>query len=254
MKHKDLQELPVFAPYKRPAKVSSELLNCAIGLQVNSTEDLITHNTAGISVHDRDGEFTKYLKLNSESYKHKTENGQVLANGKASFRSLNLTYLPNYPESLHQQFFLDQNGHKKAFLFLSEDKWQWRSDLQMDPIKQFVNNLKLDQLHLVRLIFLNPPAVGGIHVDASTESMQKYYTDRNGVSLTFNFQSGDGRLFFRPQDNILQIDPALEAWHFNPSVPHAVGEVLNPRVQLRVFGSLDRNSYLERLDLESTEN
>ncbi len=252
MKHVDMYGMPVFAPYKNGVRISSELLNCAKALQTNSTEDLITHTGAGISVHDGDGKFTKYLKLSSESYKHKIENGQVSAAGKASFRSLNLTYLSDYNESLHQQFFLDQNGNKKAFLFLPEDKWQWRSDLPIEPFKQFVNNIGLDKIHLVRLIFLVPPAVGGIHIDASADSMKKYYAERNGVSLTFNLQSGDGRLFFRPKDDILQIDPALEAWHFNPSVPHAVGEVFNQRIQLRVFGSLDRNAYLERLDLENS--
>lgn len=245
-------KMPVFAPYKVPVKISGEVLSCATALQIHSTEDLITHNSAGLSVHDADGEFTRYLNLKSNDYKHKIENGQEVPDGKASFRSVNLTYLPQFSESLQQQFFVDRNGTKKAFLFWPEDNWHWRSDLQVDPIKEFVNGLKLEHIHLVRLIFLNPPAVGGIHIDASPSSMQKYYDDRNGVSLTFNLQSGDGRLFFRPKDDVLQIDPSLEAWHFNPSVPHAVGEVLNPRVQLRVFGSLDRNTYLERLDLESS--
>ncbi len=249
MNLENITHLPIFAPYKKQAEITPDLPDCAANLQNFAVEDLITHDDSGISIHDHDGEFSKFLNLNSKSYQHKTKSGQEISANKASFKSLNLTYLPDLPNSLRQQFFTDSAGQKKSYLFLPTDNWHWRTDLMIEPLKLFVTGLGLQKIHLVRLIYLNPPAVGGVHVDASADSMQKYYEIRHGVSLTFNLKSGDGRLFYRSGNQILQIDPSLDAWHFNPSVPHAVGEVYEQRVQLRVFGSLEPQAYLDRLDM-----
>lgn len=247
----ELQNLPIFAPYKPPIEIGHDMQLAAESLQHKATEDLITHDEKGISIHDRDGAFTKYLDLASKEYRQQKTSGEKIEAPAKSFCSLNLTYLPEYPNSLHQQFFLDATGAKKAHLFVPSDQWVWRSDVPVAVFKKFVEELGLDQVHLVRLIYLSPPAVGGIHIDTSPSSMQKYYNERQGVSLTFNIKSGDGRLFYRPGQDILQIDPALKAWHFDPSVPHAVGEVHQPRIQLRVFGALERKKYIERLDFKT---
>jgi hypothetical protein len=243
--------VPLYAPLKIQDMNLDLLAREAEALQLLASEDLITHNN-GISVHDIEGRLTRHLCIQPNTYQTQDADGNVKVSDKASFKSLNLTYLPEHSDSLQRQFYVDSNNRKKAFLFEKVGKWAWRKDVNTDVFQQFISTLNLKEVHLVRLIYLIPPAVGGVHIDVVEKSMEDYYRDRQGVSLTFNLKSGNSTLSFISENKIYEVPSKLKAWHFNPSTPHAVGEIRELRVQLRIFGSLDSQDYLNLLDLNQS--
>jgi hypothetical protein len=250
-----MHKLPVFAPLKKSslnlsAHEVTALVTRALQLQHLSTEDLITHQE-NISVHDDEKlTLTRHLGLESYSVNHQLKSGLAVPGDYGSFRSLNLTYLPDWPHSKEQQFYTDPEGVKRAYLFTDKKNWNWRADLDLTCFKEVISDLFLERVDLVRLIYLLPPAVGGVHVDTSERSMQSYY-EQDGISLTLNLLSGDGRLCFLRENSVYTVPEDLRAWHFNPSAPHSVGKVESTRIQLRIFGKLSSKSYLDRMDLTS---
>lgn len=247
--------MPVFAPLKKsslslPAHEVTALVARALELQHLSTEDLITHQQ-NISVHDNENlALTRHLGLEGYAVNHKLKSGLAVTGDYGSFRSLNLTYLPDWPHSKEQQFYTDPEGVTRAYLFADKKNWSWRADLELTCFEEVIAGLSLERVDLVRLIYLLPPAVGGVHVDTTERSMQSYY-EQGGVSLTLNLLSGDGRLCFLRENSVYTVSEDLMAWHFNPSVPHSVGKVESARIQLRIFGKLSTKSYLDRMDLTS---
>lgn len=251
-----MAKLPVFAPLTKDftsalePKLTAALRQEALELQEYSTEDLITYEN-NLSVHDSEKfTLTKHLRLEDYAVNHKLKSGQAIHGHYGSFRSLNLTYLPDFPDSKFKQFYIDEQQQTRAYLFVENPSWTWRKDLNMPHLASFVAQLGLKKIHLIRLIYLIPPAVGGVHIDASPYSMEKYYS-QNGVSLTFNLLSGHGSLYFLRKDGVHRIPEHLIAWHFNPSIAHSVGQVPQARVQLRIFGELEAVDYLSLLDLTS---
>lgn len=249
-------KLPIFAPLSKSCIsdlrpwMTEELRLEALRLKNQSTEDLITYEN-NLSVHDNEElTLTRHLGLEAFTVNHRLPSGQAVEGQYGSFRSLNLTYLPEFPDSKFQQFYRDSQGQARAYLFVENSDWVWRSELKAPHLVNFVNRLGLKKVHLVRLIYLIPPAVGGVHIDTSPLSMEKYYS-RDGASLTFNLQSGRGSLYFLRNGAVHQIPEELTGWHFNPSVPHSVGAVPEARVQLRIFGERPQTDYLGQLDLTS---
>ena len=241
---------PIYAPYKHSIIIPKLIVEHALKLEKKAQTDLITHDERGLSIHDPDGLLTRVVGIQPQSYEYKTQLGNKIASSTGGFKSINLTYLPERPDSINMQFYKDENSQLRSFLFLPDDNWRWRPDSEAEIFKTFVEQFNLEKIHLVRLIYLSPPAVGGVHIDASESAMKKYYNLRHGVSLTVNLLAGGGQLHFRVHDQVKNSDQGVDIWHFNPSVPHAVGNVTQKRIQLRIFGSLKNEHYLERLDLE----
>lgn len=240
---------PVYAPLQKQFSFPAELTAAAEALIPQTGPDPITHRN-GRSVHDtEDGALTRYLQIKDLVVNHQDENGAPVRGSFDGFRSLNLTWVPEDADSKHRQFYHDHENRKRAYLFRPGSVWQWREDIDTAHFRNFVNGLGLRRISLVRLIYLIPPAVGGVHIDTSPASMQNYYQTEDGVSLTFNLLPGDGALYFMTGGQIFSIPPQKNGWHFDPSVPHSVGRITRLRVQLRVFGSMAPADYRELLDL-----
>ena len=246
----EMSDFPSYAPLKIVPSFSKEVLGVAASdLFPYSHEDLITFN-GDSSIHDQHKLLTNFLNLDSYNVNRKLPDGSQIQGHYQSFRSLNLTYLPDYPDSRQNQFYYTPEKKLGAYLFIEDGAWQWRDDLNIKPFITFVDSLGFTNIHLVRLVYLSPPAVGGVHIDTSPSSMQKYYV-RGGVSMTFNLRSAGSSLHFIKNNKIYSIPPELSAWHFDPSVPHSVGFVNSQRIQLRIFGEMPKERYLENLDMES---
>ena len=243
-----MDALPIYAPLNKKFEYSNTLLKTSMELLHLTNQDPITYKN-GLSIHDVDGGLlSNYLDIKNSNVDRQDSDGQQIKGTYEGFRSLNLTYLPEAPASLNSQFYTDENSQKRAYLFFP-GQWRWRSDINTAEFEKLATSIGLKNISLVRLIYLNPPAIGGVHIDTSPLSMTNYYDSENGVSITLNLISGDGSLHFIKNKKIYNIPPEISAWHFNPSVPHSVGKVENLRVQLRVFGSMDRIKYLSLLDL-----
>jgi hypothetical protein len=240
---------PIFAPLKNSLlTVPGRLRETAAALRINAVEDLVTYDSQR-SVHDKDGLLSRKAGLDAVSVSHKTAEGQKIPGLHSSYHSLNLTYDSNCEDSKYNQFYRDSSGALKAFVFKKDAKWIWREDLnESSEIMKFAESLDFLEATLVRIIYLTPPAAGGVHIDTHPRSMKEYY-ESGYASLTFNLKSAGASLYFSNGDSAFQIPNTLSAWHFDPSAPHCVGPVDQERIQLRVFGKLKNCQYADLLNL-----
>jgi len=232
-----MHKMPVFAPF-RTGTISSSLQD-QMAQEVHeclpyATPDLITYEN-NVSVHDNKfATLSRHLNLLNAEVCHQNQEGTLVKGSKNSFSSVNLRSVAHNNLTKTEQF-IREDGVRKSLVFKYKNEWKWREDIQTPRLREFIENLSIDRLTLVRIIFLDPPAVGGVHVDTLKSSMKEYY-EAGGISLTLNLIPGDTTLSFLVNDKVHSIPAYIQGWHFDPSVPHAVGVANEFRAQVRIFG------------------
>jgi hypothetical protein len=116
--------------------------------------------------------------------------------------------------------------------------WKFRSDINLPYLEQVIDDIGLNYVSMVRIVYQTPPSIGLAHKDSGPKTNLDYY-DNNGVSITLNVSDGDANLFFVDrQGNEQFIDEKNTfSWHFDDSVIHCTTEVMSPRIQIRIYGN-----------------
>jgi hypothetical protein len=126
--------------------------------------------------------------------------------------------------------------------------WRFRSDINLPYLQQVINDIGLDYVSMIRIVYQTPPSIGLAHKDSGPNTNLEYYNN-NGVSITLNVSDGGANLFFVDrQGNEQCIDEKnIFSWHFDDSTIHCTTEVTSPRIQIRIYGK--HSSYRSIMNL-----
>lgn len=240
--------LPIFAPMKgihfNADCAKQELLPLYTASKLNPV-----YHRDGQSAYDSpDLKLSHALGFDSSLATHYNINDNtVVAGNLNTFHSIHLTWIPGVEETKTDQFFKDNSGYTRGFIFSHDHDWTWRDDIKTPYMKGVIQRIPFASLQMVRVLFIQPPGGGGAHIDALPTAMDKYYSEGH-FSITLNISAGGAELKFLSKGIVHTAGNNL-AWHFNPSVPHGVTPVRDLRIQVRIFGKMDPNQYRQLLDL-----
>ena len=233
--------IPLYVPLKNEFTYDSERLIKEIDeLLVGLAEERTLPFNNGRSVYDPEGllKIASDTELNDTTKYHLDEQGQrVKVEGKMkTYHVINLTYLPEEPESLIDIYKKD-DPDKKIFWHTNEKPFTWRQELEGSYIKQCVEQFPWDYIQGVRLVYMSPPSIGQVHRDSHPKDNLRYF--RKGfASISFNIAHGGGVLKFIENGEEHSVDNDVKVFHFDDSVPHGVTPITSNRYQLRMWGKL----------------
>lgn len=168
-----------------------------------------------------------------------------------TFQMLNLTYQPELADSQQESWQGSLKNNDRMPLWIKYQRpWSWRPDLNIPYTKQIIEKLPMDFFLTVRCIVQSPPSIGVVHKDAGTKMNTAFFENGFG-SVTLNICAGGTNLWFLSSRDgkKYQIEESNhKCWHFDDSNLHCTSESTGLRIQLRVFGKLNK-PYLEFLDL-----
>ncbi len=237
--------IPLFAPLKDQIEIDKEEILWELSSSGVLGESIVATTTFfdGQSHHKSPAAFNETKFEDTASVTHYDEDGE-LQDGADTFFMNSLTYIDE--RSKRQSW----DKSRTVPLWVKHDEpWFWRDDVPYT--KSVIKNLPwFEYVTTTRVISLKPNTSGVIHADSGRIMNQKYYADGN-ASITINILTGGGNLHFIDEfSNTHTIDEDSNTfWHFDDSTPHCVPKVNSHRLQLRIFGRLEKN-YQDILDME----
>lgn len=164
----------------------------------------------------------------------------------------NLTYIPENEDSVWQNITA-KDGKIEILRDKYRQPWHWRPELQnkLLYLKNYLSKFPFEYLQCVRLIVMEPPAIGMIHQDSNRSNT--YYED--GFAA-FNINVLDGGGVLRAQsynsNKVFDVPNTYKIFHFDDSALHGVTKTSSRRIQFRIYGKmLPKHNYLDILDLQN---
>jgi len=232
----------IYRPITGRYVFNSEILKKEIDeLIKNRAEERTLPFKNGRSIYDPNGllSIASESDLNDTTRYYLNENQErVPIIGKfKTYHVFNLTYLPEEPESLIDIYKKD-DPKKTIFWHKYKKPFTWRNELLSTEIKKSVEQLPLEYIQCVRLIYMSPPSIGQIHVDSHYTSNVRYYKE-GFASISFNIDHGEGTLNYLDRKGAQHsVDNNIKIFHFDDSAPHGVTPIKKNRYQLRIWGKL----------------
>ena len=244
-------KFPIFAPIKNfeydASILKDEVLRDCIDILHESgaiKERLSYYNPAFSVCTDEELEENSYQKFNE-----KLERDWVQGKYNAWYTA-NLTHIPGDQDSTWQNITTIA-GKVEILRDKYRHPWIWRPELsgKMLYLKEYLKSFPFEYLQCVRLIIMEPPAIGMIHQDSNRGNT--YYQD--GFAA-FNLNVLDGGGILRAQsyttNEVFDVDNRVKIFHFDDSALHGVTKTSSLRIQFRIYGKLASNyNYLDMLDL-----
>ncbi|NJO60970.1 MAG: hypothetical protein HC836_22750 [Richelia sp. RM2_1_2] len=193
------------------------------------------------------------LEENSYQIFDDKQNRTWVAGKYNAWFTANLTYIPDNADTTWQNVTA-KDGKIEILREKYKEPWQWRPELldknKLPYLKNYLTRFPFEYLQCVRLIVMEPPAIGMIHQDSNRGNM--YY--QNGFAgFNLNVFDGGGILRFQNYNTnkVYDVDNSCKIFHFDDSTLHGVTKTSTQRIQFRIYGKLCKNyNYLNMLDLE----
>lgn len=166
-----------------------------------------------------------------------------------TFYQVNMTTPDPEQNDLKDSWIGQHQTSNKTPLWVAFDKpWQYRTDCELPYLQSVVEQLGLEYVSMIRLVYQTPPSIGVIHRDSGPKTNGEYYAN-GGVTITLNVSSGGGNLYFIDNNgNERTIDEeAFSVWHFDDGRIHCTNEINSERVQVRIYGH--HKYYKDLMDL-----
>jgi hypothetical protein len=142
-----------------------------------------------------------------------------------SWRGFSFTHVPKDP-------ITNYGGNLSR---LKHEEWTWKPTLECSYIKSLVLELGFTQIQNIRVMVIEPPGFGPVHLDVPPGV--DYYKDH--VSITLNVEDGGVPLIAMIDGKLTECnDPCFI---FQDDCWHGVGVVKSRRTQLRINGKVDQN-------------
>lgn len=191
-------------------------------------------------------------QLEECSYQYFKNNRRFTHYGKYNpWEVVNLTWIPGVEDSKWQNVTTIDGKHY-VLRDYCRDEWPWRPEFEnsIPAIKEMVSQFPFEYLQAVRLITMRPPGIGMQHKDSYNN---KTYFDDGFAEISVNILNGGGSLRFEATDeSVHDISPmSCAAYHFDDSVLHGVTETDSFRVQFRIMGKMNSDTYMGLLDLSN---
>ena len=125
------------------------------------------------------------------------------------------------------------------------ESWEWKPESNCPYIQEIVKKLGFEQIQNVRSMTLEPPGFGPVHNDLPPAS--NYYS--NHVSVTLNISDGGQPLTALINGDLKTFND--NCFMFRDDCWHGVGLVTSKRIQLRINGTVNENTFKKFIDGES---
>lgn len=223
------------------------------GILRNKT--LVTpHAVNGRSAWDNGGNFkSKEFEKHAEVPLWIMESGTSVLKKKHinTFYGVNIT-TPYSNQNVLDNMWIGDYSDKdkmKPLWIVKDHPWQYRTDVDLPYLKSIVDQLSLEYVSAIRMVYQTPPSIGVIHRDSGPKLNAEYYKN-GGVSITLNVASGGANLYFIDnQGNERTIDESnISVWHFDDAKIHCTNEINSERMQLRIYGK--HRSYTDLMILD----
>lgn len=175
------------------------------------------------------------------------DHNYIVERGINTFKQVNVTSHCEHNQIDEVWIHNERVQHKVSKWVQYHRPWSYRTDYDLPYLRSVVEQFNLEFVSMIRIIYQNPPSIGLIHVD-NVKSINEWYYNNQGVTITLNVSSGGANLYFLQDDKEITIDESnISCWHFDDSVLHCTDEVSSERIQIRIYGK--HNNYLNLMDL-----
>jgi hypothetical protein len=244
-------KIPIYAPIKNhnfdAAKIEEEVLSdCAPLFHLSGAiKDRLKIYKPSFSVcTDEELEQNSFQKFNDKMER------EWVQGAYNAWVTANLTYIPEDLNSTWQNITII-NGKPVVLRDIYKCPWVWRPELEgkIPYIREYVSKFPFEYIQCVRLIVMQPPAIGMIHQDNNRNNT---YYDEGFAAFNLNVRSGGGILRAQSHntDEIFDVPADVQIFHFDDSALHGVTKTSSLRIQFRIYGKmLPDTRYIDMLDL-----
>lgn len=162
----------------------------------------------------------------------------------------NLTYIPGDEDSTWQNI-TTKDGKIEILRDKYRQPWKFRPELEgkLPYLRKYLQRFPFEYFQCVRLIVMEPPAIGMIHQDSNRGNT--YYED-GFAAFNVNVLDGGGTLRAQSynSEKVFDVPNRYKLFHFDDSTLHGVTKTSSMRVQFRIYGKmLPGFQYLDMLNL-----
>jgi hypothetical protein len=190
---------------------------------------------------------SEFEKHNQIPLWNNEEHNYIIDRGIDTFKQVNVTtYLEN--NQIDEVWIYNEKVNHKISKWVQYHRpWTYRTDYNLPYLRTVVDQLNLEFVSMIRIVYQIPPSIGLIHVD-NTAQVNNWYFKNDGVSITLNVAGGGANLYFLNNNKEITIDEVnTPCWHFDDSVLHCTNEIKHTRLQIRIYGK--HKNYLNLMDL-----